>query len=208
MSFLTSAPPATVKIGGRDCAINTSFRVGMQFELDTLDDTLTAERLLTLYYGEQWPQPYDEAVKQAIWFYRCGREEEGDAKPTEKPGSELKASRRSYDFDIDADALYTSFRSAYGIDLLDEDLHWWAFRELMMGLPEDSPFKQRVYYRVGSTEGMSPKQKKAFEERRAKYALPDRGRIDRRLTLEERDAAMLRYVAMRFEEAYGKDAGS
>lgn len=203
MGFLTSPLPNTVVIGGRDCPINTSFRVGMRFELDTLDDTLTAERLLTLYYGDQWPQPYDEAAKQAIQFYRCGRE--AAAEKEERPVEELKGSRRSYDFEADADALYTSFRAAYGIDLLSEDLHWWAFRELMMGLPEDTPFKQRVYYRVGSTEGMTPKQKKAFEERRAKYALPDRGRIDRRLTLEERDAAMLRYVARRFEEAYGSD---
>lgn len=80
-----------------------------------------------------------------------------------KPNKQnLKPSRRSYDFEIDADALYTSFREAYGIDLLQEDLHWWAFRELMLGLPDDTPFKQRVYYRTGSTEGMSAKQKSSL----------------------------------------------
>lgn len=197
MSLLTSPLAKTVTIGGKSVTINTSFRAGIQFELLALDDKLTPENVLTTFYGRFWPQPYDEAVTRAIWFYRCGKpqEDNSDAK------SQLKASRRSYDFEEDADALYTSFRAAYGIDLQQEDLHWWAFRELMLGLPEDSAFMRRVYYRIGSTEGMSTKQKKQFEARRAKYALPERGQVDHKLTLFERDAAMKKYVAERFKEA-------
>ena len=198
MSLLTTPLPRQVEIGGQLCHIQTSFRASMEFELLTLSDTLTPEGILTLYYGEAWPLPYDEAIRQAIWFYRCGKEPE----PEDKPGRELKAARRSYDFEVDADVLYTSFRQAYGIDLLEADMHWWAFRELMLGLPEDTPFKQRVYYRIGSTEGMSRKQKKQFEDRRKKYALPERGRVDHRLTLLERDQAMKQYVAQRFIETY------
>ena len=74
----------------------------------------------------------------------------------------------------------------------------------MLGLPDDTPFKQRVYYRTDSTEGMSAKQKKQFETRRAKYAIPERGVVDHKLTLSERDAAIKRYVADRFKEVYGK----
>lgn len=196
MSLLTSPLAKTVTIGGKTVPINTSFRAGIQFELLALDDKLTPENVLTTFYGAAWPQPYDEAVMQALWFYRCGKpqEEKSDAK------SQLKASRRGYDFETDADVLYTSFRSAYGIDLQQEDLHWWAFRELMLGLPEESPFMRRVHYRIGSTEGMSAKQKKQFEARRAKYALPERGQVDHKLTLLERDAAMKKYVADRFKE--------
>jgi len=197
MSLLTSPLPRQVEIGGRFCLINSGFQASIQFELLTLSDQLAPENILTLYYGAVWPQPYDEAIQRAIWFYRCGKEPE----PEDKPGRELRPTRRSYDFEVDADALYTSFRQAYGIDLLEEDLHWWAFRELMLGLPEDTPFRQRVYYRVGSTEGMSRKQKKQFEARREKYALPERGRVDHRLTLLERDAAMRQYAAERFREA-------
>lgn len=196
MSLLTSPLPANVEIGGQLWPINSGFKTSVQFELLTLSDQLTPEDILTLYYGDTWPQPYDEAIQRAIWFYRCGKEPEQKG----KPGKELQSSRRSYDFEVDADVLYTSFRQAYGIDLLKEEPHWWAFRELMLGLPDETPFKQRVYYRVGSTEGMSRRQKKQFETRRKKYALPERGRVDHRLSLMERDEAMKQYAAQRFRE--------
>lgn len=200
MSLLTAALPKTVTIGGADYLINTSFRVGVQFELLTLADKLTPEGILTMFFGANWPQPYEEAIQKAIWFYQLGKstQDKSEAK------RDLSKSRRSYDFEIDADALYTSFRAAYNIDLLTEDLHWWAFRELMLGLPDESAFKQRVYYRTGDTSGLSSKQKKQFEAMRAKYAIPDRGKIDKKLSLTDRDAALKRYVAQRFEEAYGK----
>lgn len=158
MNLLTTPLPYAVKVGGREVPVNTSFRVGMRFELLALDDQLTPENVLTTFFGDNWPQPYDEAVKQALWFYCLGKPHEKE----ETDKQNLKPSRRSYDFEIDADALYTSFREAYGIDLLQEDLHWWAFRELMLGLPDDTPFRQRVYYRTGSTEGMSAKQKSSL----------------------------------------------
>lgn len=166
----------------------------------TLDDKLTPEGVLTMFYGPNWPQPYEEAIQQAIWFYRLGK---GAEKPSEAK-QDLSKAKRSYDFEIDADALYTSFLTAYNIDLLTDSLHWWVFRELMLGLPEETAFKQRVYYRTDDTTGMSSKQKKQFEAMRARYAIPERGRIDRKLTLADRNAAMQRYVAQRFEEAYGK----
>ena len=199
MSFLTAAPPNSVVVGGKSVPITTSFRAGIQFELQALGDQLTPESILSLFYGASWPRPYDEAIQQAIWFYRLGKPE-----PERETKADAQSVRRSYDFELDADALYTSFRSTYGIDLLREDLHWWAFRELMIGLPDDTAFKQRVYYRIGSTEGMTVKQKKRFEALRAKYAIPARGRIDKKPSLAERDDAMKRYVARRFEDVYGK----
>lgn len=200
MSLLTTSPPNTVEIGGVAVPINTSFRVGIQFELQTLEDQLTPESILTMFFGKSWPQPYEEAIRKVIWFYRLGKPEKEE--PAAK--TEVARSKRSYDFEIDADALYTSFRSAYGIDLLKEDLHWWAFRELMLGLPDETAFKQRVYYRTGSTAGMSGKQKKQFEALRTKYAIPERGKIDKKLSLAERDEVMKQYVAQRFKETYGK----
>lgn len=200
MNLLTAAPPTSVTIGGKDYPINTDFRVCVQFELLTLDDKVTPEGILTMFFGANWPQPYEEAIQQAIWFYRLGKEEKGQSESKR----DLSRSKRSYDFEVDADALYTSFLTAYNIDLLTDSLHWWAFRELMFGLPDETAFKQRVYYRTGDTTGMSSKQKKHFEAMRTRYAIPERGKIDRKLTLADRDAAMKKYVAQRFEETYGK----
>lgn len=171
----------------------------MKFELLALNDQLIPEGILTMFYGDNWPQPYEEAIQQAIWFYRMGKTDE-----TSTAKSDLTRSKRSYDFEVDSDALYTSFLSVYKIDLLTASLHWWAFRDLMFGLPDDTAFKQRVYYRTGDTTGMSAKEKKRFESMRTRYAIPDRGKIDQKMSLADRDAAIKKYVSQRFEETYGK----
>lgn len=51
------------------------------------------------------------------------------------------------DFELDAGAIYASFRQQYGINLLTESLHWYEFRALLQGLCEDTPFGQRVRIR-------------------------------------------------------------
>lgn len=196
MSILTSTLPETVEVGGRSVPINTDFRAGIRFELMALDEKLTSEQILKNYFGTEWPEPYEDGIQAAIWFYRCGQ----DLKEEQKSNRKLKNDRRGYDFEVDAEAIYTSFWQTYEIDLLAENLHWWTFRALLMGLPEDTPFMQRVYYRVGSTKGMTANQKKAFEERRNRYKLPERGSIDHKLTLMERDSAIRKYVDERFRK--------
>lgn len=199
MSILTAPLPETVSVGSQCVPIETSFRAGILFEQLALDDNLSVENILRVYYGDRWPEPYEEAINAAIWFYRCGLKPE---KPKqESSGHKLKSIKRGYDFEIDAEDIYTSFLQSYGIDLLTEDLHWWVFRALLFRLPDNTPFKQKVYYRTGSTKGMGKKQKKEFEERRKRYALPERGAIDHKLSLMERDDAIKRYVDGRFKEA-------
>lgn len=57
MNLLTTPLPYAVKVGGCEVPINTSFRVGMRFELLALDDQLTPENVLTTFFGDNWPQP-------------------------------------------------------------------------------------------------------------------------------------------------------
>lgn len=92
MNLLTTPLPYAVKVGGREVPINTSFRVGMRFELLALDDQLTPENILTTFFGDNWPQPYDEAVKQALWFYCLGKPHEKE----ETDKQNLKPSRKRY----------------------------------------------------------------------------------------------------------------
>ena len=197
MNFLTQDLPELVEVGDCLVPIESDFRAGIRLELMSLDDELTAERLLTNYYGSLWPQPYDEAIEAAIWFYRCGKE-------PEKKEDDGKQIRRSYDFEFDAEAIYTSFQQAYQINLLVDNLHWWEFRALLADLPDETPFMKRVYYRTCKTTGMTQKQKKAFNECRKRYALPERGAIDHKLTLLERDEKMKHYVERRLKEANEK----
>lgn len=64
-----------------------------------------------------------------------------DGETSEDDGEQLM------DFELDAGAIYASFRQQYSIDLLTTDMHWYVFRALMQGLGEGTPFGQRVRIR-------------------------------------------------------------
>lgn len=56
-------------------------------------------------------------------------------------------SEQVMDFELDAGAIYASFRQQYGINLLTDELHWYEFRALLTGLGEDTSFMQRIKIR-------------------------------------------------------------
>ncbi len=185
-------PPDTVDAGGETVPINTDFRVWAQFEVEATHGTARAAELLVLCYPS-FPQRPAEALERAIWFYRCGHDEEPDT--GDKSG--LRPCERAYDFAQDAPLLLASFRAAYGIDLSVDYVHWWTFRDLMLGLPQDTPFMQVVGYRTADTKGMTKAQKKFYAEMKARYAIRESGAA---LSLEERDQRMKDYVAVRLKE--------
>ncbi len=186
------APPDTVDVGGAAVCINTDFRVWAQFEAEVIRGTARAWELLRLCYPE-FPRHPAEALDRALWFYRCGHDDEPDT----GDNSGLRPSGRAYDFAQDAALLTASFRAAYGIDLGTDYVHWWSFRALMLGLPSDTPFMQVVGYRTADTKGMTKAQKKFYAEMKARYAVREHGAA---LSLEERDQRMKDYVAARLEE--------
>lgn len=192
MNLLTCHLPDTVEIGGKPVSIHTDFRVWANFESLVLAENSTVEQLLALCYQEPVMDPV-EAVKKAVWFYRMGKEDvSADTRSSANKG-------RCYDFEQDSASLVASFRAAYGIDLLTEEIHWWAFRALMLDLPEDCPFCKIVGYRTVDTKGMDPKRRKFYTEQKKRYALKQAGCAEP-TTLRERDQNMRDYIARRFRE--------
>ena len=106
---------------------------------------------------------------------------------------------RGYDFRVDAEALLASFRTAYGIDLDTAHLHWWTFRRLMFGLPRDTPFMERVHYRVADVSGLSKRERKHYQKMRALYALDAGTRTQK--TAAQRDAARRERLLARYDMA-------
>ena len=191
MSILTDRAPDHVEVGGVLHPINTDFRAGIRFELAILSEKANTEELLHLYYPKGLPYDLNEAVGRVLWFYQCGDREPGDGKGAVKSG-------QAYDFEQDADAIYSSFMVAYGIDLSTAALHWWVFRKLLFGLPPETPFMQRIHYRTADTAGLPKELKKHHEKMKAQYAL--KSRSGKRETLEERNQRMRDYVAKRFSD--------
>lgn len=192
MNVLLDRLPDTVNIGGREYPIDTDFRAGIEFELAVQQGKETLADLLRPWYGAVgYPQDIVGAVDAAIWFYRCGVSED---KPKEENGAQATTRRQGYCFDMDADAILSSFWSAYHIDLTMSSMHWWVFRALLSGLPEESEFKKRVYIRTCDTKGMSKKQKEQIMKQRKALEIKRPGKKD---TLANRDRKMREYVARR-----------
>lgn len=196
MSILTERVPDTVVIDGRTYPIQVDFRAGIAFELAILSGKANTEEILNLYFPGGWPHDLIGAMERIMWFYQCGDQEEKG----EGPGR--GSSRREYDFDQDADALYASFMRSYHIDLSVAEIHWWVFRKLMFGLPADTPFMERIHYRTADTSGMSKERRRHYEKLRARFAL--KGQRGKRESLAARNGRMKDYVAKRLREAEGQ----
>lgn len=197
MNILIDPLPRTVNVGGREWPINTAFQVGIEFELMIQSPALSAREMTTralgLYYP-QIPENLNAAVDALMWFYRCG----GDAP---RAGDAPGVSRKAYDFDQDAGAIYSAFMSAYGIDLRRAQMHWWQFRELFWGLPPECEFVKIMGYRTADLKGMGKTQKKHYEKMRKLYAIKNPRAAESNMSLAERDQQMKDYISRRFREA-------
>ena len=192
MNILIDRLPSAVAGGGTRYQPETDYRAAVAFELlvDAGVDSLI--ELMRPFYPHGIPGDPEAAVEAALWFYRCGEDI-----PEEQP----KKKTRSYSFEVDADVIFADFWRYYNIDLSSEALHWWAFRALLAGLPQDSGYKERVYYRTCDLKGLPQAEQKRIKKIREYIAIKKENKG--KMTLEERNALMLEYVAKRSEEAKG-----
>ena len=201
MSPLTDRLPSYVEVGGSRWSIDPDFRLMVELEnAVTSPGGLSPEtlaELLVRFYPQGLPSDPETTVDRMLWFYRCGK---GD----EEGGDGSSGKTRIYDFEQDAEVLYTSFLQAFKIDLTTDAVHWWNFRQLMFGLPSETPFAQRLHYRTADTSSMGKEQKKHYAKMKRLFAVKDRASIHE--TLAQRNARMLAYVERRFAEVErGKD---
>ena len=199
MNILVDPLPNTVKIGGQDWPINTAFYVWVLFEITMQDPALTdaekIEQALSLCFPTV-PPDLNGALDALLWFYRCG---EDSPKPGKGGGGGTH--QKAYCFEQDANLIYASFMACYGIDLAEADsLHWWKFRALFRGLPQECEMIKVMGYRTADLKGMSKTQRKLYEKMRKAYALTNARSVESVMSLAERNQRMIDYVARRFEE--------
>lgn len=172
--------------------INPDFRIMVRLEDGIIrgeDAQQLALRTLTAFYRREMPANIESAWNKVLWFYGCGDREHTPAPADGRPQP------RVYDFTVDADRITAAFQQAYGIDLSTAQLHWWRFKALFTGLPEDVGLRKVMGYRAmtdADLADMPPKQKEFYRSMRDKYALPGEiGGTPRCTTLADREAAFL-----------------
>ena len=107
------------------------------------------------------------------------------------------------DFEQDADAIYSSFRQQYGIDLIREKLHWMEFRLLLRGLCEDTKFGELLRIRNMDPNDYAEKDRAKLRTLKEMVAIHPRvsvreaelqAELDRRLRAGEDPADILRQL--------------
>ena len=192
-----SGLPTSVEIDGVTHPINSDFRFGISLEMEVVhSEEPDVAGLLTAFYPAGVPRDVKAAADKMLEFYRgyMSLLDEKAAKNENKKG-------RQYDYSIDADVLIASFLNYYGVDLTQDKLHWWAFRRLMLNLPEESPFMQRIHYRVADINKVDKKLQKHYRKMKSLYSLKSKS-SEAPMTVEERDAALKEKMRRRFEEAH------
>lgn len=168
----------------------TDFRAGIEFEVMVEKGEQDIFNLMKPFYPNGLPEPEKSAIEAAIWFYMCGGEEK------EEPAKPTRNRKKAYSFTVDAEAIYSDFSRYYNIDLTDAKIHWWKFRALLYGLPNDSAFKERIYYRTCDLKNLSKNEKKRIAEIRKHIEIKTEEKGEK-ITLEQRNKQILDYVSNR-----------
>lgn len=172
MNILIDVLPTSVEINDMEYEINSDFRTSMLFELLTQDSSIRdndkIRMALELYYPNI-PKNVNEAIKQIIWFYRCGKDV-----TSSKGKANGKRTSRIYSFEHDDDYIYAAFMDQYNIDLQDiENLHWWKFKAMFLGLKENNKIVEIMGYRSMDLSKIKDKEQKAHYKKMQKiYEIP------------------------------------
>lgn len=186
MNLLIDELPTSVFIDGVSYEINTDYRIAIMFETMMFDSELSdeekLEKALYLFYENNVPEDISAAVDKIMWFYECGKAQEGGRK--RKSRAEHK---RVYDYDYDDAYIYAAFLQQYGVDLQDEQLHWWKFKAMFRSLRDDTEFVKIMGYRSIKISGnMTKSQREFYTEMKRIHALPaPRNEVDKTKEIEK-----------------------
>lgn len=157
--------PEYAKVGDKLYKINTDFKTAIQCEEIANSNIGDIERALAIIYllfgdeGIKAQDDYNELMKKATIFLRCGHDENY---------SEVE---KDMDFKQDQSFIKASFYTDYGIkNIYNENMHWWEFIDLMNGLKEDCVLNRVRNIRNYDTTGIKD-QKLLHEWQKSKMAV-------------------------------------
>ena len=161
MIDLSQALPNTITVDGKAYLVKTDFRDWLQFSkvLERKDATLADTLFL---FKEDYPDK--DFSKELIEFF---------TNPNNIPNyTDNGSTEVLLDYLEDSEFIYASFMAVYGIDLCDVEMHWWKFKALLLGLPEDSKYKQILTLRCADVKGSKKKPEDIARENKRAWALP------------------------------------
>ena len=121
----------------------------------------TTERISRILFTRQ-PELSAELFPAIVAFF-CGFSD------TKKGDADRE---RTYDYSIDADAIYSSFAQAYGIRLDRTQMHWYEFRALFANMPEDCAIGRLIRIRSMKDSDVPREKRQDLHKLKESVALP------------------------------------
>ncbi len=158
--------------------MNVDFRTCILYELLMNDPEITEQekviQAIELFFGNQDLSKYDlKDVASRIMFVYSGSRKLHETSVEE--AEDTTKIKRIYDFQEDANYIYSAFLEQYNIDLNSIDfMHWWKFKALFNSLSEKTQFSKILGYRsINLSEIKDKKQKAYYSKMKKQYALKD-----------------------------------
>lgn len=167
---LLEGVPESVEVKGERYPIYTDFRDWINFERLLRDDSLTTEvkaAVMLDFYVDRLPPPCPEALSGLLDFFS------GENRPVGGPSP-----KRVFDMEKDYSMVYSGFVQTYSINLNQIDyLHWWEFKALLDGLPEDTRLSKAMGYRAVDISKVPKGQREQYRELQKIYSLEPLGKV-------------------------------
>ena len=208
MIKLTEQFPNSIKIGEKNYAINTDYRIMANLETkisraDISDANKFAEifrETISALFIEIPNEDIREIIKGVLLYYCCGKE----PSPKKSEGG----SKRCYDNDEDSYYLFAAFMQQYGDDLITSHMHWWEFRAKFTALTEETEFVKIMQYRSINISKIKNKEERArIKKLQERFALKSQ-KPKKFADVESRDEAMKQKLQKRFEEVQKQAGGN
>ena len=176
----------TVEINGKKYNLNMSFdNILRLFDLLQDDEFNDAQKVvlgLEMLVNATFDLPIEEQAEIFTELFKAtiGKGQE-DKQPVDLDGNPMpvvsQENKKVYDLVQDAEYIYASFMSDYGIDLFEAQgkLHWYKFKALLNGLTDKSKFMRVVEIRQAEMpkgKGMQ-KERERLRKLKEHYALKD-----------------------------------
>ena len=181
--------PYSVEIEGKEYGIATDFRDWIRFELLLFDESLDEESRIYLmldfleFNNGEYPNSESEIIAALVWFYKCAKE----LKETDNTSHE-----KVFDYAKDSGYIFAAFMQVYGLNLYETKyMHWWHFKALMDGLPDDTKLNQIIGYRSIDLNALSKNERKRYAKLKEYYSLDEKAKSNKGKTLKELEAETL-----------------
>ncbi len=171
MSFLYRDLPTAICVGEKQYPIRTEASVWMQVDDLMADGSLSfpekaAKMIALTFSGQELPERLSELLSALYDFYNCGKTQSTDKKSANK--------KRILSFEADAALIYAAFLSCYGVDLSQEDPHWFLFCAMLEGLEQKTRLAEVLGIRATNPEDIKDKNLRSrMTQLKQKYRLPD-----------------------------------